>query len=387
MGNHITLFTSLMQFIGSAGVRFHDIRIMVTFAWAIVGAILSESVHLGQWALFRPGQTSAASKVRQLSRWIHNDKIRPMQAYRPLVQAILRDFEGQTLYLALDTTLLWQRFVIIRVVLPYRGRALPLGWVVYPSGSATVSVERYQHVLAQVAELIPASCRVVLLADRGFMHVQLMQLLRQLNWHFRLRVKSSVKIHRATHRPTTVKALLPPPGHVRCFHYIWLTNQRFGPLYLVVGYVWTTKGLAHWAVVSDESVSVETLNEYERRFQIEENFLDDKSAGFQLESSEIEDSMGLSRLCLILASATLFLVSQGTALVEMGRRHWVDPHWERGLSYVQLGWRWVKRCAVLGGGLVCHIWLSPEPDPEPAMASKRRFMLSTRRITSVKQYL
>lgn len=43
------------------------------------------------------------------------------------------------------------------------------------------------------------------------------------------------------------------------------------------------------------------------RFDIEENFLDDKSAGFQLESSEIRSADALARLCLILATAILFL--------------------------------------------------------------------------------
>jgi hypothetical protein len=79
------------------------------------------------------------------------------------------------------------------------------------------------------------------------------------------------------------------------------------------------------------------------RFDIEENFLDDKSNGFQLESSQIRDPAALTRLCLVVAVATLFLVSQGTAVVKNGRRRWVDPHWFRGLSYLKIGWRWVTQ--------------------------------------------
>lgn len=68
------------------------------------------------------------------------------------------------------------------------------------------------------------------------------------------------------------------------------------------------------------------------RFDIEENFLDDKSNGFQLEASQIRDAEALTRLCLVVAVATRLLVSQGTDVVNKGRRRWVDPHWFRGLS-------------------------------------------------------
>jgi hypothetical protein len=64
--------------------------------------------------------------------------------------------------------------------------------------------------------------------------------------------------------------------------------------------------------VSDEPTSVHTFEEYGQRFTIEENFLDDKSNGFQLESSLVRAADALTRLCLVLAVATLYLVAQGT---------------------------------------------------------------------------
>jgi hypothetical protein len=375
MSNHNTLFNNLMHFVCSAGVRFHDLRALATFVWALVGLIVSETIHLNLWALHRPGASKAASKERQLSRWLHNDKIAPSVVYRPLVAQVLAEWVGETLYLALDTSLLWQRFVIVRLALVYRGRALPLGWVVRASASAsaTLALACYQRMLAEVAELIPAGSQVVLLADRGFMDVKLMRLARQLNWRFRIRVKLSTQVYQATHHRRSVRALLPPPGQARFFNHIWLTEQRFGPLHLALAYIQTPEGYQQWAIVSDEPVGLETFDEYGLRFDIEENFLDDKSAGFQLEASQLPDSQSIARLCLLLATATVYLVSTGTAVVEMGRRHLVDSHWHRGLSYLQIGWRWLKRAASCGDQLLRFLWLSPGPDPEPAMASWRTF--------------
>ncbi len=383
MSNHSTLFNNLMRFVCSSGIRFHDLRVQATFGWALVGLIISETTHLNVWALHRPGVSCAASKERQLSRWLHNERIVPAVVYRPLMASVLAAWAGETLYLALDTSQLWQRFVIVRLALVYRGRALPLGWVVRASGSATVTVACYQRMLAEVAEWIPDGSRVVLLADRGFMDVKLMQLARQLNWHFRIRVKGSVYVYRATHSRRTVAALMSPAGQARLFSHIWLTEQRFGPLHLALAYVQSQQAYRPWAIVSDEPVDLRTFDEYGLRFDIEENFLDDKSAGFQLEVSQLEDSQAISRLCLLVATATLYLVSTGTALVEMGRRHLVDTHWQRGLSYLQLGWRWVKRALAGSGRLLHFLWLTPGPDPEPAMASYRQFYCPDLRLVRI----
>lgn len=383
MTNIIMLVKNVMQFVFDTGVKLHDVRVATTFAWAVVGLLMSETVHLNKWALYRVGSAKLSSKEKQFSRWLHNERIEPMRIFAPLVRALMEQLKDETIYLALDTSQLWERFVIVRLAVVYRGRALPVGWVVFASKSATVSVASYQHMLAQVAAQIPPDCHVVLLADRGFLHVKLMRLVRQIGWHFRIRVKLSTKIHRATGKPGSVKQLLPQPGGVRFFKNVLLSDQRFGPVHLVVAYPRTTDGFKQWVIVSSEPTSLDTLAEYEKRFSIEENFLDDKSNGFQLESSQIEDSMGLSRLCLILATATLYLNSTGTAVVEMGKRSLVDPHSERGLSYFQIGWRWVKRAFFFGEKLVGFLWFSSQPDPAPSLASHKQFSAPDRWISSL----
>jgi len=122
-------------------------------------------------------------------------------------------------------------------------------------------------------------------------------------------------------------------------------------------------------VVSDEPTSVQTFVEYGWRFDIEENFLADKSNGFQLESSLVRDADALGRVCLVLAVTTVYLVAQGTQVVATNLRRWVDPHWLRGNSYLRLGWQWVKMALARGWALFATLHLSGTPDPEPARAS------------------
>jgi hypothetical protein len=60
--------------------------------------------------------------------------------------------------------------------------------------------------------------------------------------------------------------------------------------------------------------------------------LDDKSNGFNLESSGLRNVAALSRLCLVMTVATLFLTAQGVEVVVMENRRKVDPHWFREAS-------------------------------------------------------
>ena len=128
-----------------------------------------------------------------------------------------------------------------------------------------------------------------------------------------------------------------------------------------------------WSVLSDEPTEAKTFEAYGLRFDIEENFLDDTSNGFQLESSLIRSAEALTRLCLVLAVTTLYLVAQGTEVVNQGKRRWVDPHWFRGQSYLKIGWNWVKLALSRRLALLTNLHLSSDCDPEPAMASKRQY--------------
>ncbi len=104
-------------------------------------------------------------------------------------------------------------------------------------------------------------------------------------------------------------------------------------------------------------------------FDIEENFLDDKSNGFQLEGSKIRSSGELERLCMVIAVSTLYLVSQGVEVVSKGKRRYVDPHWFRGSSYLKIGWNWVKTALNKGWRLCSKLRLVGCMDPEPVMSS------------------
>lgn len=370
MEDSLRLYRTILEFIWQSGLRLHDLRCLATYAWAITGILLSHTVHLGEWSTHRKTLVKAGSKERQFSRWLHNDKIQPSSIYRPLIKKVLLEWQGQCLYLALDSSVLWDRFVIIRLALVYRGRALPVSWTVMVSQSAMVKLADYQPILEEAAKVLPGNCRVILLADRGFVDQKLSCWLRDQGWNWRIRLKNSTWVHRADGRWMKIARLMPAKGQALFLHKVWLTKRSFGPIYLALAHIQTPDGYEKWAILSDEPTDLHTFDEFGLRFDIEENFLDDKSAGFQLERSAIRNADALARLGLILATATLYLVSSGVAVVSTGRRHCVDAHWQRGLSYFHIGWRWVSYALTHGLHLLRFIWIDPLPDPYPVFASQ-----------------
>ena len=372
MSDSLRLYRTIIEMLGNSQVRFHDMRCLVTFAWAIVGVILEKDVHLSKWGVHRIGEAQAASKQRQFVRWLKNVKIVPAEIYRRLAQTAFADWKGYKIYLALDSSSLWDEFVLVRVAVIYRGRALPLSWVILKQQSTMVAFEKYKHILKAAAAILPKGCPVILLADRGFDDNDLFCALRDLGWGFRIRLKKSLRIHRVSKPCLSVGRLMPAKGQALFLHKVWITDRLFGPVHLALAHVHSRNGYEEWAILSDDPTDLHTLDEYGLRFDLEESFLDDKSAGFQLESGEIRDADALARLGLVLATTTLYLVSTGTAVVSLGLRSCIDPHWNRGLSYFQIGWRWIRHALAHFKYLLPCFWLAPGADPFPVFASKRQ---------------
>jgi hypothetical protein len=347
---------------------YQDLRRLNTLAWAITGLCLTNTVRLGAWAQVLPsGAQSATSRERRFSRWLHHPAIHPPQWYLPVVQAALLDWPAQTrLYVALDTTALTP-LVLMRASLVYCRRAIPLAWRAVRHKSTQVGFEAYLPVLNQVRAILPPSLVITLLADRGFVHEHLFRYLQKLQWHFRLRLPGDTLVHLEASSISAVKDLCPPAGEQRFYQQVSILGAAVGPVSLALACLLEQLD-DPWFVVSDEPADAKTLDEYGLRFDIEENFRDEKSGGYQLQTSELATPQALERLLLIVAIATLHLTSIGVGVVQAGKHRWVDAHWSRGLSYLKIGWRWRQQQYQRGWQAFVPFWLDPALDPLPVLA-------------------
>ena len=354
--------------------QYRDFRHIKALAWMINALICSSKINLSEWESYVVSRANQAQSIeRRWHRFVHNSKIKVRSLYIPLVMAAISNWNGQRLYLALDTTVLWNRYCMIHLSIICGGRAIPFLWKVMEHQSSTVAFKEYKLMLRLSSRLLSKYDNVMLLADRGFANHQLVSWLKTSPWHYCLRLPCDVTIHGARRYPIELKYLCPAPSEATLYRNVglWLDGQCRSNFILAN----VKDAKEPWAVITDENPTLQTLWQYALRFRIEELFLDSKSGAFQLEESKIRDRRALERLYLVVALALLFATSQGMAVQIAGLRQRVDPHYRRGLSYLKIGIRWLK--GVLHKGRILF-------DPAPLFAYDSRLCFAS--LKAKKQY-
>jgi len=113
----------------------------------------------------------AQSHQRCFSRWLHNPRINVHKLYGPLIQTALAQWESSTITLIEETLMLWDEYCLIRLLVQYRRRAIPLMWRVIRHHSSSVQFRIYQVMLKHAAKLVPAGISVCFsLVPRIFRH-------------------------------------------------------------------------------------------------------------------------------------------------------------------------------------------------------------------------
>jgi hypothetical protein len=226
----------------------------------VAGLIQSSKISLTAWApSVHSRATFAQSTVRRLTRWLENKRIDVHALYGPLIQQALAEWGAHRMYLALDTSMLWHTYCLVRVSLIYRGRAIPIVWCLLEHPSSRVAYEVYKELLNQVAKLLPCGCTVVFTADRGFADTHLMEHLTRLGWHGRSRITGSFWVYRLGKRRGKVNRVPVAVGKALFWHHVSLTKQRDGPVHLARGRPQESK--EYWCVVSDEPTEEKTFEE------------------------------------------------------------------------------------------------------------------------------
>ena len=368
MSTSTPLYNQLFRLL-SQHSNYRDLRHLKALVWMIIGLIHSGKISLSEWECYIPSRaTKAQSFERRWQRFVANQRIRVRSLYVPLVLGAIKNWHSQRLYLALDTTMLWNRFCIIHLSIVCGGRAVPFLWKVLEHKSSTVAFIEYKLILRLAEKLLSNYSDIMLLADRGFANHELVNWLQNSSWHYGLRLPCDVILHGVRKHPIELKYLCPPKAQAVLCHDVglWLDGKYRCNVVLA-----NVRGVKEpWAVITDENPSLQTLWQYGLRFRVEELFLDSKSGVFQLEDSKIRHAKALERLYLIVALALLFATCHGMTLQLKGLRTQVDPHWKRGLSYLKIGLRWLKGVLHKGRDLFFPTALLSQ-DIQPCFASKK----------------
>jgi hypothetical protein len=256
-------------------------------------------------------------------------------------------------------------------------------------GSATVAFADYCSVLDAAEAVLPPNCQITLLADRGFEHGELIRCgsvpgesspghlpwLRSHQWSWAIRAQSDLRVTLSNAQAESVCDLLPEPEQAFLFNDVMILGD-------IQCHLATARlSMAHeaWAVITDTPPSVQTFALYGQRFGgIEPHFKDYKSAAFELPRSKLRDAEALSRLLMLLATATIVAISVAVAAITQGALNSIDWHAHRELSFLQIGLRRINQLCYQRLPLPPFRHL-PRCNPPPAYASlKKRDAMNSR---------
>jgi hypothetical protein len=299
---YVQMFTQLRQWISPA-----DRRHLQGVAEAVSGILQSESGCPSHWLPYLSHRDcNARSHLQRLHYLLQNPAIDAATYHQPLLQHLLQAWTGGAMTLVLDTSMFWDRYCLIEICLAWGGRSIVLAQSLLEHGSASVAFDDYCPVLETVLALLPADVQVLFLADRGFEHGELIRWLDRAHWDHNVQILGDITCHLATaHWPGAKEP---------------------------------------WAVLTRRTPSLQTFAEYGQRFGgIEPHFKDYKSATFDLTRSHIRDPDALNCLLMLIAMAELLAILIGFSTVYLKQLSQIDWHGQRGISFLQLGLRELKR--------------------------------------------
>lgn len=233
-----------------------------------------------------------------------------------LLRWLLSLWHSKQLALALDATTLSDRFVVLALSVVYRGCAIPVAWKVLYGNRQHPWREEWLRMLQQVKTNLPSDIIVIVLTDRGLYASWLFRRIRRLGWHPFMRINSGGTFKEAQsgyYRPLTSYAKQPNTrfsGQGVAFK----TKGKQLPSTLLA--CWEPGMEEAWFILTDLPPSSCDVCWYGFRAWIEQGFRTIKRGGWQWQRTRITDPKRAQRMWLVIAVATLWLVSVGTEVDE-----------------------------------------------------------------------
>jgi Transposase DDE domain len=296
--------------------------------------------------------------------------------FAPLLRWILRWWQGQSLALAIDTTTLGERVVVLAVSVLYRGCAIPVAWVVLPGRGQGQWIPALQQLLTTLAPAVPRTLTVLVLTDRGLWSPRLWGAIREHGWHPLMRVRPDATFAPLSHPRRPARTLVPGPGHAwvgagTAFKHRQVRRQ--GTLLVV----WETEQAEPWLVLSDLAPEGVGVAWYGLRVWVELGFRVLKSLGWHVERTRRREAERVARHWLVLAVATLVDLAYGTRVEDAEAVGVAPPHLRtpppappgparRSSSVFTRGLAWLRAHLWRGRPLWRRLWLLPHDWPAPA---------------------
>jgi len=317
-----------------------DTYLTTNVSLMLTGLVRSKSVQQKKIASEVPLRTQDRSFEQRQRRFLKNEQVHADPFYEPFIQPFLQACKGHMIPIILDGSAAGYYCQMLMAAVGYQHRALPLAWSARQGQKGHFSAVDHLDVTQRAANLVPEDTDVVLLGDGEFGNLPLARDATKRNWFFVFRAASDDTIW------VDGEQVALDEFRVQHDQMLWLesvlwTAEQFGPVNVIV--TWNDDEQAPMYLVTNFDLSQEALHWYDRRFWIEPMFRDDKSLGFNLQTSHLRDPKRMERLLLIVSLAYLWMLFLGSLAVFCGAIRLIDRIDRRDLSVFSYGLGWVPR--------------------------------------------
>ena len=310
-------------FIGELyGPSLHAKRI-ASLAGATLGVMRAASLAVAMigHALAQARGLVTKHAVKQVDRLLSNDGVDVWDSFARWVPHQIG--ERRDALVAMD----WTDFdhddqaTLVLSLVTGHGRAAPLLWLSVWKDELTSQRNGFEDAcLRRLAELVPAGCRVTILADRGFGDQKLFAFLPTLGFGYVIRFRGNIHVTDADGRTRPAAEWVGKGGRARKLAGARVTanGQRVGAVVCV-----HAKGMKQpWCLASSErdATAATLVNHYAKRWTIEPHFRDTKDLrfGMGLSATRVGEPIRRDRLLLVSAFATALLTLLGAAGESLG---------------------------------------------------------------------
>ena len=93
----------------------------------VTGLLQSKSSNLSHWTSFVQSKAIQAQSTEiRFNGLLENQLVQPQEIYHPIILEALKNWGSTEVKIALDTSMLFEDYCLIRIVLLYRGRGVTL---------------------------------------------------------------------------------------------------------------------------------------------------------------------------------------------------------------------------------------------------------------------
>lgn len=322
-------------------LKGHAARKLNTLAALISGIVGSQRTNYAKIASKVPEAAKLESRVKRYARWVNEAKAAedtPTVEVLPFATELLAALSMRTLVLVMDGSEVGRGCLALLVSVLYRGRALPLAWLVIRGVKGHFPAARHLQLLEAVQTRLPAGADVVFLGDGEFDSVELQTALQGFPWAYVCRTSVNTLLTEDGGM-FSCQELLLGPGDLLSLPDVTFTRQDFGPVHVLAW--WRPGYQTPLFLVTNLEVPEEACHWYQKRFQIETFFSDQKSRGFHLHKSHLARPERVARLMLAACLAYIWVVYLGAHVKKTGQVGLIHRTERCDLSLFQLGLRWL----------------------------------------------